>query len=482
LIPVFPALVLALAAGVEPSPALRPWFTDVTRDSGIPSLRFGEGANFCDLDGDGLPELFAPVVKGRDRLFRNLGALRFREEALEKGLTESDGITGVFADFDRDGRADLLVVRGAYPYGENLLYLQDGQGIFRDRSLAAGISGKRNGISATAADFDGDGDLDLFVANWGTNVLYRNRAGDKHGPGASGDALRFTDATLDGGLAEEGRSWGALSSDFNGDGRPDLFVFRGGDGKGQGCRLYLNRGNGSFQDATASSGLGATGWAMGAVSADFDGDGDFDLFVTGYDGPDRLYLNDGTGRFSDATPSSGITSSRSVGAAAGCLDSDLLPDLVVAGFAGPVRVFRNLGGGRFSDVGPLAGLGPSKRNEGVALADADGDGDLDLYATNYDGENRLYRNNENPTRFLKVRPLSDGSPAVGAVVRLYRAGVQGAPLLAAAEVQTTYGYGSQSPPEIVFPLPDAGPFRLSVTLPGGGAREAEVSGGTVTIQ
>lgn len=448
------AAVLMMAASGS-----QPMFTDVTAASGIPPLKYAEGVNIVDLDGDGLPEIFLPNVKGRDRLFRNLGGCRFGDVTDEYGLTESGGIGAVFGDLDCDGLLDLYVVRGAYPYGENVLYMQDHGGRFVDVSKTSGAANRKNGISAAMEDVDGDGRLDIFASNWGVNTLYRNRA--KSG------AVSFEDITVKAGLAEEGKSWGSVFSDFDCDGLTDLFVVRGGFGKPEEGRLYIKRPDGTFADRTPQSGLKEARWSMGAAACDLDTDGDADLFITSYDGPDRLYMNDGKGRFS-LKDGAGITSSRSVGAAAGDIDGDLLPDIVVAGYQGPVRVFRNLGGGKFKEL-KNAGIGNADRNEGIALADVDGDGDLDMYVANYDGDNRLYRNNAAPGPALKVSALSGKCAAAGAKIRLYKSGGLDDPkaLLASHEVRAGYGFCSQSPFEAVFRLAENVKYDLSVSFPGG---------------
>jgi hypothetical protein len=307
------------------------------------------------------------------------------------------------------------------------------------------------------------------------SALYRNRS--------ERGRIRFLDGTQDAGLSEEGRSWGALLTDLDGDGKADLVVLRGGAGRPEEPKVYVNRGDGTFADRSADSGVRGVTWSMGAVSADLDGDGDLDLFVGSYDGEDRLFRNDGNGRFTDVTPGSGIRSGRTVGVAAGPIDGDLLPDIVSAGFRGPVRVFRNLGGMKFGEV-EASGIAPSVRNEGVVLADVDGDGDLDLYVANYDGENRIYRNDLDDGRFLKVRLGAAGRPAAGAVARLYRAASPGGsgPLLATQELSAGHGFCSQGPAELLFRLPDAGPFDVRVSFPGGGVVERRgVSPGAVTL-
>jgi hypothetical protein len=427
-------------------------------------VKSGEGACFFDLDGDGLPELFLPRVQGGNRLFTNRGGLRFEDATDARGVGGKGGIGAVFGDFDGDGKADLYVVRTAYPHGVNSLYRQGSDNVFRAVPQGGDADTRKNGIAAILGDVDGDGRPDLFVANWGVNALYRNRS--------ETGRVHFVDGTREAGLAEEGRSWGALFTDLDGDGKPDLLVLRGGAGKPEGPKVYFNRGDGTFADRTAESGIGGPAWSLGAVSADLDGDGDFDLFIGSYDGEDRLYRNDGNGCFTDVTAESGIRSGRTVGVAAGPIDGDLLPDLVSAGFQGPVRVYRNLGGMKFGEVA-ASGIVPPVRNEGVVLADADDDGDLDLYVANYGGENRLYRNDLDDGWFLKVRPGTAGWTAAGAVARLYRAGGIGerGALLATQELSAGHGFCSQGPAEFLFRLPDAGPFDLRVSFPGGGVAE-----------
>ena len=461
------SLLLAVAGqafAADPYPATSPlaWFLDVTESSGLPSLRYAEGVNLHDLDGDGLPEAFLTVARGRDRLFQNLGGCRFRDVTDEKGIRESGGMGAAFGDLDGDRRADLYVVRGEHVLGDNTLYLQRQDGTFSDQSATAGAPGRRSGMAALLADVDGDGALDILTSGSSFTTLYRNVGK----PGS----LAFIEATAGSGIEPKGRGWGLLATDFDGDGRPDLIIARGAPGSAGGVTLYRNKGGGVFEDWTVRSGVTGIAWAMGAVSADFDGDGDLDLFVTNFDGPDRLYRNDGRGTFTDITASSGIGSGHSVGATAGCIDGDLLPDLVVAQFQGPVRLYRNLGGGRFSEVrAPESGLDPFKRNDGIALADVDGDGDLDLYVANFEGQNRLYQNTLPAGRSLKILPVANGPQPIGAVARLYNAGGLGKPeaLRATAELQANYGLLSQGPLEILFRLPDDGPYDLTLTYPDG---------------
>jgi len=429
-----------------------PLFTDVTELSGIQPLKYSEGVSVMDISNDGLPELYLPDVKGPDKIYGNLGGLSFTDITKPSGIEHSGGIGALFGDLDGDGVRDLFVVRGAYPYGVDLLYRGGTGPHFEDVSEDAGVAIKKNGISAAFSDCDLDGDLDVFVANWGVNSLYINDEGT------------FEDAAGPSGLGAEGRSWNGLFADFDGDGLPDLFVGQGGPGTSDTCRLYKNLG-GAFGDVTEPAGVGGINWSMGAVAFDADLDGDLDLFVTCYRDPDKLFINDGNGRFTDATAGSGIDSGHSVGAAAGYIDGDGLPDLVVAGFDGPVSVFINRGGGRFGKLdSDSSGLGAYGKNEGIALADMDGDGDLDIYVANYDGHNRLYRNNLDSEDYLKV--VLDGPDAAIMGARAFLYGPDG--VVMDGECFGGYGFCSQSPTEILFRLPEGGgPYDLRVLFTGG---------------
>lgn len=440
--------LLATALTAAPTP----WFFDATEAAGIPSLRHGEGVNAVDLNCDGLPDLYLPCVRGSGRLLTNLGKGLFKDITDVAGVGEKGGVGAAVGDLNGDGLPDIYVARGADPYvAPNIVYVQRPDGSFVNASTAAGVAGKTNGITVTLADFTENGTLDAFLPGWGVDALYEN----------NGEGV-FADIGRKAGFTRKGRGWTSLASDFDGDSRLEIFVTHGSYNQPRDNRLYRKGGDGRFADVTEAAGLANSPWSMGVVSADFDGDGDFDLYVAGYDGPGRLYRNDGAGRFTDVTEGCGLAAAKCIGVAAGQIDGDLLPDLAVAGFAGPVQIYRNLGNMKFAAVGEASGLLPYNRNEGLALADLDDDGDLDLYVANVEGNNRLYRNRLDDRRFLKVRFACGGPARAGAVARLSRAGAT----LAVLELTGAAGLG-QGPAEFLFRLPDDGPFDLAVMLPGG---------------
>ena len=250
------------------------------------------------------------------------------------------------------------------------------------------IAGIWPGSGVAVLDYDGDGDEDLFVGDGARSILWEN-----DGAGC------FTDATERAGLAgsaDDGvAATGVAAADVDGDGRPDLFVT---DSFGT-ARLFRNLGGGFFRDATGESGIRVPPNARSAAFADVDGDGDLDLFVcvTGdYYGqmPDppyaaedagsnRLFVNDGLGRFRDASTEWGVSRPRrwSLSCLFGDSDGDGRPDLAVTNDFGFKNFYRNDGGRRFVDVTARAGVADRGYGMSGAWGDFDGDGRLDLYTT-----------------------------------------------------------------------------------------------------
>ena len=278
---------------------------------------------------------------------------------------------------------------------------------FRDATREAGLGAPRRdpplkltnrliadiwpGSGVAVLDYDGDGFEDLFVADGVRSILYRN---DGHG--------RFTDVTEKAGLASpDGRgiaATGVAAGDVDGDGFPDLFVT---DAFGP-ARLFRNRGDGTFEEITARSGISVIGNARSAAFADVDGDGDLDLFVCvagdyygqmpdppfdAKDGrPNRLYLNDGHGHFTDATAAWGLAKDTrwSLSSLFADYDDDGRPDLLVTNDFGLKNLYRNDAGRQFVDVAGKTGAQVRAYGMSGAWADFDGDGRLDLYTTGCD--------------------------------------------------------------------------------------------------
>ena len=233
------------------------------------------------------------------------------------------------------------------------------------------------------ADYDGDGDLDLFVGfRGGPDRLYRNGGG------------RFTDVAASAGLAEAIETRAAAWGDYDADGDPDLYVGYA-NARGQANRIYRNHG-GRFTDVAASLGIELRGVSRQPAWIDFDGDGDLDLFAAFRDVPNRLFRNDGS-RFTDVTAAARIGDPRkTVGAAWWDADADGDLDVFVANQEGDANGFFRNDRGVFTDAAAGAGVampGRPKDEGGVgpAIADIDADGDFDLFVANY-GPHNLFRN------------------------------------------------------------------------------------------
>jgi hypothetical protein len=328
-------------------------------------------------------------------------------------LPETMGSGLAWLDYDGDGWMDLYVVQSGpfppapagSPAAQDRLFRNRGDGTFEDMTAKSGLKDSSYGMGAFAADYDNDGDPDLYVTNWGSNTLYRN---DGNGT--------FTDVTARAGVAASAWSTAAAWGDVDGDGWLDLFVVRYVDdskekdlfcgdtvsGRRRYCTpivypgtvnvLFRNRGDGTFQDVTASAGLGrAVGKGLGAVFFDMEPDGKADLYVANDLVVNFLFRNAG-GRFEDISIESGAgfdpkgNPRGGMGVDAGDLDGDGLPDLVVANYENEANAhFRNLGSGIFEEVSIPSGFGVrhwSLVGFGLNLIDAEGDGDLDAFIAN----------------------------------------------------------------------------------------------------
>jgi len=438
-------------------------YTDVTDLAGVGDRKHGEGVSFADVDGDGDQDLYVSNKGGENVLFLNNGTGSFAPASRDAGQRLDDpgmSMGSCFADIDNDGDQDLYIVKGGrYEVESNRLLLND-RGKFADVTGRAGVGSKEFTYSAAFADVDNDGYLDLYLANYGVrarNTLYRN-----NGNGT------FSDITEEAGVGDRSWSWSAVFSDVDGDGYQDLYVVNGRYPAGEPNRLYRNKGDGTFDDVSRETGVDDGNWGLGAVFADVDNDGDPDLFVSNFVGPNGLFLNDGAGFFSNVSEASGLADrGRGKGPSFGDVDHDGDLDLYLGDGNLANKLYLNDGKGVFSDI---LNLYPDLKNQesrttGTAFADVDNDGDLDLYVVNWGVSNRLYRNEQNDNRFLKIRLKGtvSNADAVGSKVRVSREGR----LVGFREVKTLTGFCSQEPLELHFGLPVKGLYQVDVVFPSG---------------
>lgn len=314
-------------------------------------------------------------------------------------------------DYDNDGWVDLYFVNGCRlvapfePISRNALYRNRGDGTFEDVTDKAGVGDTGYGHGCAVGDTDNDGWLDLFVSNFGRNVLYRNR----------GDGT-FEDVTDKAGVAAPGLNTGCVFADIENDGDLDLYVARYAlysvetdlpcqrNGVGVYChphiypgasdRLFRNRGDGTFEDISESSGIAHVEPAhgFGVVAGDLNRDGYVDFYVANDMDPNYLFLNRGDGTFEEAGLLAGAALSSTgkeqagMGVAIGDADNDGDLDLLVTNFQNEMNAFyRNEGDGFFTDIAEPSGMGELSypaMGWGTGIVDLDGDGWKDLCVVN----------------------------------------------------------------------------------------------------
>ena len=452
----------------DSGPAARPWFEDVTHKAGIlyrhhprqfdnpyatimqGYARLGAAVAVADYDGDGFEDIFVTdsCSTCKNHLYHNNGNFTFTDVAEQAGVADGNdddnaSTAALWFDFNNDGKLDLLVVR----FGHSILYENLGNGRFRDVTKSAGLDRYMNAIKAIAFDYDNDGYPDLFFGSYfqpinifhpgtprffpesfetannggGVTVFHNNRNGT------------FSEVTDRVGIRTTGWTLDLGHGDSSNNGFEDLYVANdfGTD------RFFLNNGNGTFTDKTATAIGFDTKKGMNVDWGDYNNDGWLDIYVTNiYDDYMKecamLWQNMGDGTFVDVSSEVGTCDTGwGWGAKFVDYDNDGWPDLYVMNgwiSAGkedyvpdifamvtrpgvdladarnwpPIgnkslsgyerkRLFHNVGG-VFKEEASRHGLDSLKDGRGIAVADFDNDGRLDLFITNADDEANLYRN------------------------------------------------------------------------------------------
>ncbi len=332
-------------------------------------------------------------------------------------ILETTGTGAAIFDFDQDGDNDIFVVNGTtFPLAEtgksppSMLYVNDGQGQFTESALDKGLAAKGWGQGACVGDFDNDGWDDLAVTYFGSNVLYRNQKGT------------FVDSSAALGQAAGSRRWGAGCAflDYDQDGLLDLFVSNYVDfdpentpkpGAPGACewkgipvmcgprglprasnQLYRNLGDGRFEDVSDAAGILEPGgrYGLGVIAADFDNDGDTDIYVACDMTPSLLYRNNADGTFTDIASEAGVAYSADgqlqagMGVAVTDYDGNGFLDIAKTNFSGDLpSLYNNEDGVFFEDLAFEAGLGAHQLlGWGALFIDADEDGLPDLMLAN----------------------------------------------------------------------------------------------------
>lgn len=525
----FDQLVLGQALNVQ--------FANVAREAGLNAKTIfggettnrylvettGCGVAFFDYDEDGWLDIFLvngsrfeakfPDGAPTNRLYHNNRDGTFTDVTVQAGLARSGWGQGVcVGDYDNDGHDDLFITY----WGENALYRNQGDGTFTDVAPKAGITtggGRlpRWNTGCAFLDYDHDGWLDLFVANYidfdvktvpvpeGGTCLYKGlkvACGPPGLPGGKNILFRnnhdgtFRDVSEEAGILNTPGTYGlgVLVADFDNDGWPDIYVANDSTSSA----LYRNNGNGTFTEIGIEAGVaysadGKSQAGMGVAAADYDGDGNLDIVKTNFAGDtSSLYRNFGNNVFEDMTFQSGLgRNTRFLGWGAAFLDfdNDGWPDILLcnghvypevgetaseSGYRQRKVLYRNLGGGRFADVSAQAGPGilETVPGRGMAVGDFSNDGNLDVVVNCVNDVPQLLRaHGTHGNNWLKVKCIGTKSnrSAIGARVWCTPEGGR----RQIDEVRSGGSYLSQNDLRLHFGLGKADRVDLEVRWPSG---------------
>ncbi len=530
-------ILALLSAGSGPgldTAGFVPRFVDVSEQAGLDFVHIngeklvknyifeakGGGIAFLDYDGDGWLDVY--VVQGstverfrkgdnpHGALFRNQRDGTFRDVTQAAGLTRGAWGMGVTcADYDNDGWTDLYLTN----YGPNILYRNNGDGTFTDVTGRSGLGDPRWSSSAAFGDYDRDGHLDVYVCNYitldmdnlpqpgsGGYCVYKGRpvlCGPRGLPGAA-DALyrnngdgTFTDVTESAGVVDRDRLFGlaAVWADVDNDSDLDLYVAND-DGPNL---LYLNRGDGTFEEMGFLSGLavsldGRNQGSMGVDVADYDNDGLLDAFLAHFAADySTLYRNQGNLLFEDITGQSPImeTTWHRVGWGTRFADFNLdgwkdifqvnghvAPFLIGSDlpetYYEPVVFFLNDGKRGFLDAGRAAGpdLLKGRCSRGAAFGDFDNDGDLDIVVANLNDRPTLFRTDQTGDHrwiMFRTRGMQSNRDGIGTRITVEAGGIR-----QVWEIKTAVSIFSASDPRAHFGLGTADRAdRVEVRWPSG---------------
>jgi hypothetical protein len=438
-----PAALLAVLALAMPAGAFQV-YTDVTSEMGIDVPGLGSGAAWSDLDGDGDHDLLVSTssYNGEVYLYRNDGDV-FTNVHSSSGLTDEARNFAV-GDYDNDGLDDVAII--SFGYIETRLYHNIGGMQFDDVSDTSGITGTYSWRCAWV-DYDDDGLLDLHLCG-DTNYLFRNL----------GDGL-FENCADSAGFQAGGSSCAWL--DYDNDGLEDCYI-----AASDGNLLYHNLGDGTFEEVAAAAGVDDPYGTSGVCAGDFDGDGFFDLYSVNIASPsNRLYHNQGDGTFEEVTATAGVGDVGD-GRTGTFLDIDYdgLVDIFSSNHVNPNRLYRNDGDSTFTDIAEPLSIDQPMDPFGTGFADYDGDGDVDLFlATHFDNSLLRCEGMDNHWIVLDLIGTVSNRSAIGAVVKCTRDG-----LSTYQRVDGGHGMGDSDSKELEFGLGgSAGPFEMEIIWPSG---------------
>jgi hypothetical protein len=489
---VAPRLLVSLDAFLRPEFDIGK-FRDVGHLVGVNRFNQAGGAIMDDFDNDGLLDL---VVTSMDchmnmAFYRNKGDGSFEDRTAAAGLSgQLGGLYCVQTDYNNDGHLDIFVARGAwlpYPIRPSLLR-NNGDGTFTDVTAAAGLLDPVNSISASWADYDNDGLLDLYICcDHQLNRLYRNK----------GDGT-FENVALQAGVQGSGKCCkGAAWIDYDNDGFPDLFLNYLDDS----AQLFHNNRDGTFTDVTRQMGIDGPDVGFSCWAWDYDNDGWLDLFATSYDRTvadvvkglvglphscklSKLYRNLQGKGFKDVTVEAGLDKVyATMGSNFGDFDNDGFLDIYLGtgdpnlATLVPNRMLKNVGGKRFADITASSGTGHLQKGHAVACGDWDGDGNVDIFIQTggaIDGDkyhNVLFHNPGQGNHSLTVKLVGKKTnrAAIGARIKVVTVG--NSPLTVYRHVSSGSSFGANPLAQTVGLGPATRVALLEVTWPTSGTTQ-----------
>ncbi len=443
---------LLLVSSSSSSPLEAQTFTKIVAGAIVNDGSNSTGASWADYDGDGFLDLFVAngnLTPQNDLLYRNNRNGTFTQ--ITGGNIVTDGgssIGGTWGDYDNDGDADLFV---ANRQGENnFLYRNEGNGAFTKIMTGNIVTDGGNSNSSSWVDFDNDGDLDLYVINFNeADFLYRNDG-----------AGTFTRITTGPPVTDISFSISGVWADYDNDGDQDLFISNGGN---QNNFLYRNEGNGVFTKITTGAIVNDGGSAIGCSWGDYNNDGNSDLFVANFLGQNNfLYRNDGPPNYTFTKITAGVIvndGGNSVGSVWGDIDNDGDLDLFVGDDGQNNSLYLNSGPPDYVFTKMTTGsiVNDGGNTFGVTLCDYDRDGDLDAFAANRENQNNfLYANNGNSNHWVNILCVGVNSnrSAIGAKIGV-KANFNGTAIWQRREVAAQSGYNSQNGFPAAFGLGEA---------------------------
>ncbi len=420
-------------------------FTKVTTGAIVSDGAYTEGVYWFDYNNDGLLDMFAANITNQNNiLFRNDGSGNFTK--ITTGALVNDGgfsYGASIGDYNNDGFPDIFVVNGGSSASQNnFFYTNNGDGTFTKVTTGTFVNEIGNSWGSSSVDYDKDGKLDIYTANYNrNNFLYKG----------NGDGS-FTKITTGAIVNDGGNSLNCVWGDYDNDGFPDLFIANANFTAGENNFLYKNNGDGTFTKITTGNIVNDGGNSTGASWGDYDNDGDLDLFVTNYFTENNfLYRNEGTGTFTKITTGEIVNDGgASVGSAWGDYDNDGDLDLFVSNDNDQNEfLYNNNGNGTFTKITTGDIVNSGGRSNGATWGDYDLDGDIDLYVANgnqpVQQNNFLFRNNGTPNNWINIycKGVISNRSAIGTRV-IASAIINGVRVKQTREISGQTGYNAQN--------------------------------------